>query len=270
MGELRWCQRRFYTGLGMTKKKTTPSDSARLVEEIRAYCRTHANPANALKWQRYFTEGYDAWGFTDKNDPIYTTKKVEWAANYSTLGVDGFLTAGRELFQSGKYEEGALAIQLLVPYRDELNEDRLAVLAGWFDGGVRNWAHVDVLCSELLSPLLAAGRLKEQAFHDWRTSPHRFQRRAAAVAMLGLLGLKGGPKRALAFAGPLMEDGEKVVHQGLGWLIKEVWKREPQLAEDFLMKWKDRAARLVISTACEKMTPERKLLFRAAARRKGQ
>lgn len=246
----------------MPKKRTAPSDCRRLVEEIRAYCRAHANPANAAKWQRYFTEGYDAWGFTDKNDPIYTSKQAEWAAAYASLGVDGFLEAGVELFQSGKYEEGALAIGLLKPFRDQLNEVRLAVLAGWFDGGVRNWAHADVICGELLSPLLAEGKLKPAAFHEWRSSPHRFQRRAAAVAMLGLLELKGGPKRALAFAGPMMEDGEKVVHQGLGWLIKEVWKREPELAEAFLAKWKDRAARLVISTACEKMPPERKALFR--------
>lgn len=252
----------------MLRKKTTSSDSTRLVEEIRAYCRTHANPANAAKWQRYFSEGYDAWGFTDRNDPIYTTQQSEWMAKYADLGVDGFLEAGRSLFGSGKYEEGALAIRLLVPYREEIGGDRLAALAGWFDGGVRNWAHADVLCAELLSPLLAAGRLKERALQGWRTSPHRFQRRAAAVAMLGLLSSKNGPGRALAFAGPMMEDGEKVVHQGLGWLIKEVWKREPALAEEFLLNWKDRAARLVISTACEKMTPERKLLFRSVRSKK--
>jgi hypothetical protein len=239
------------------------SDCDRLVDEIRAYCGAHANPANAAKWQRYFTEGYDAWGFTDKDDPIYTTRQAEWAAAFASLGVDGFLAAGRLLFQSGKYEEGALAIRLLKPYRDELDEARLAALAGWFDGGVRNWAHADVLCAELLSPLLAAGRFSEHAFHPWRTSPHRFQRRAAAVAMLGLLGLDGGPQRALSFAAPMMEDTEKVVHQGLGWLIKEAWKREAPGAEAFLLEWKDRAPRLIISTACQKMPPERRLLFRA-------
>ncbi len=31
----------------------------------------------------------------------------------------------------------------------------------------------------------------------------------------------------LAFIDPLMGDGEKVVHQGLGWFLREAWKRDP-------------------------------------------
>jgi 3-methyladenine DNA glycosylase AlkD len=171
------------------------------------------------------------------------------------------------LFKSGKYEEGALSIRFVKAVRDEIGEEQLAAMEGWFDGGVRNWAHVDVMCMEILSPLIEAGKLKPAALAGWRTSPHRFQRRAAVVSMLGLLKVKGGPKKMLAYIEPLMEDTEKVVHQGLGWVIKEVWKIEPELAEDFLMRWKDKSARLVISTACEKMPAEKKAQFKAVRRK---
>lgn len=237
---------------------------AQLVTAVRDYCRVHAQPERAGKWARYFTEGYDSWGLLDKAHPIFTTQLEAWAAAYAPLGLPGLLEAGRALFQSGKFEEGSVAILLVKPYRDQITSATLPALAAWFDGGVRNWAHSDVLCAELLAPLLETGRLKPAAFRNWRSSPHRFQRRAAAVALLGLLKTDGGPAQALAFIEPLMEDPEKVVHQGLGWLIKEVWKLDPALAESFLLRWKDRSPRLIISTACEKMPAADKARFKRA------
>ena len=238
-----------------------------MVAAIRDYCQKNAQPDKANKWARYFSEGYDSWGLLDKEYPIFTTQYEAWAAEYAALGLDGFIEAGRELFKSGKYEEGSLSIRFVKAMRDEIGEKQLAAMEGWFDGGVRTWAHVDVLCMELLSPLIETGKLKPAAFAAWRISPHRFQRRAAVVAMLGLLKTKGGPKKMLAFIEPLMEDEEKVVHQALGWVIKEVWKVEPELAEKFLAKWKDRSARRVISTGCEKMTAEKKAQFKASRRK---
>lgn len=240
---------------------------ALLVAAIRRYCREHAQPDKAGKWARYFTEGYDSWGLLDKGHPIFTSRLEAWAEEFAALGLDGFIEAGAELFKSGKFEEGSLAILLVKRQRDELDESRVRAMSAWFDGGVRNWAHVDVMCGELLAPLLEAGRLKAAVLEPWRVSPHRFQRRAAAVAMLGLLKTKRGPERVLSFIAPMMPDEEKVVHQGLGWVIKEVWKLDAAVAEAFLLKWKDRAARLIISTACEKMPAAEKVRFRAEKRR---
>lgn len=251
----------------MPTKKPAKISPASLVAAIRSYCQENAQPDKANKWARYFSEGYDSWGLLDKEHPIFTTQYEAWADEYAALGLDGFIEAGCELFKSGKYEEGALSIRFVKAVRDEIGEKQLAAMEGWFDGGVRNWAHVDVMCMEILSPLIETGSLKPAALAGWRTSPHRFQHRAAVVAMLGLLKTKGGPKKMLAFIEPLMEDTEKVVHQALGWVIKEVWKIEPELAEEFLLKWKDESARLVISTACEKMTAEKKAQFKASRRK---
>ncbi len=225
----------------MPARKAKSVSASNLVAAIRSYCRENAQPDKVNKWARYFSEGYDSWGLLDKNHPIFTTQQDAWAAEYAALGVEGFIEAGCELFKSGKYEEGSLSIRFVKPFKEEIDEARLEAMAGWFDGGVRNWAHADVICGELFSPLIESGKLKPAAFAAWRTSTHRFQRRAAVVAMLGLLKTKGGPKKALAFVEPMMEDQEKVVHQGLGWVVKEVWKIEPALAEEFLAKWKDRS-----------------------------
>jgi 3-methyladenine DNA glycosylase AlkD len=52
------------------------------------------------------------------------------------------------------------------------------------------------------------------------------------------------------------------VHQGIGWYLREAWKLTPEPTEAFLLKWKETAARLIFQYACEKMTKEKKELFR--------
>lgn len=248
------------------KKKAIPSP-ALLVSTVRSYCRENAQPDKADKWARYFSEGYDAWGLLERDHPVWTSQQDAWSAGFAALGPDGFIEAGCELFRSGKYEEGALAIRFLKPFSGQIDDARVSALTAWFDGGIRNWAHVDVLCGEILSPLVESGQLRPSSFKAWRTAPHRFQRRAAAVVMLGLLKTKGGPAKALAFIEPMMQDREKVAQQGLGWLIKEAWKLDPATAESFLAKHKDTASHPIITIACEKMPPEKKALFKAAKKK---
>ncbi|MBN9661198.1 MAG: DNA alkylation repair protein [Acidobacteria bacterium] len=246
----------------MSAKNSMSGEVALLAAEIRAYCAANANPALATKYARYFKEGYDAWGLLDKNHPIWNEQQTSWLEAHSKLGLKGFLLLGEELFASGKYEEGGLAIRFLKSFSGQLDGRALPSIARWFAGGIRNWAHVDVLCAEVLSPALAGGSLALSDFDTWRQSPARFQRRAVPVAMLSLLKTPAPTMELLAFVRPLMLDPERVVQQGLGWFLRETWKREPKPVEALLMEFKDQAPRVIYQYATEKMTPARKAAFR--------
>ncbi len=120
-----------------------------------------------------------------------------------------------------------------------------------------------MLCSLLLEPALLAGRMKRSDLEGWLKSPHKYQRRAVPVA---LLKCAEPPAELLRFITPLMMDGERMVQQGLGWFLRELWKRHPEPVEAFLMDWKDRAPRVIYQYATEKMPPEKKLRFRKTKR----
>jgi 3-methyladenine DNA glycosylase AlkD len=62
-----------------------------------------------------------------------------------------------------------------------------------------------------------------------------------------------------------MEDKERVVQQGVGWFLREAWKRDPAPVEIFLMEWKDTAPRLIFQYATEKMTAAQKKRYRKSA-----
>lgn len=232
-----------------------------LVREVRAYCEAHANPDGKAKWDRYFKEGFDAWGLLDKNDPLWTVKLPEWAERYSALGIDGFVACGNLLFPSGKYEEGAVACRLVEPFVREVDDARFQAVGDWFAHGISNWAQTDAICGRILGPALANGQVRIMALRGWRGSKLPFQRRAVPVSLLKPL-KKGFPGPMVKLIWAMMLDDERVVHQGLGWFLREAWKREPELVERFLMHWKDRSARLIFQYATEKMTASQKARFR--------
>jgi 3-methyladenine DNA glycosylase AlkD len=245
-----------------------------LAREIQAYCAAHADPEGARKFERYFREGYDAWGMLDRNHPFFNEQQAAWSEAYAGIGLGGFLRVGEILFASGKYEEASISIRFVENLLPQVDAATALSLSRWFEAGLRNWAHADVLCNQLLSPLLRDGRLSAEDLAPWRSSPLRFQRRAVAVALITVLpALKKGEaaspadrrtiRHLLDFLEPMMLDQERVVHQGLGWFLREAWKKDAGTVEPFLLRFKDTAARLVYQYATEKMTAEGKARFRA-------
>lgn len=240
---------------------------AELAAEIRAYCAAHPNPKLVEKYARYFKEGFDAWGLLDSKHEFWTVKEPEWRERHARWGLKGFLKLGEDLFSSGKYEEGSIAIRFVKHYGAELDSVALPALAKWFAAGLRNWAHTDVLCGEILTPALVAGRISLHDLAPWRSSKHPFQRRAVPVAMLGLVKQPFDAQALLAFIAPLMTDPARVVHQGTGWFLREMWKKQPAPVEAFLLEWKETAPRLIFQYATEKMIATQKARFKRESKR---
>lgn len=229
-----------------------------LYDEIRNYCRTNADEAIVKKYSRYFKEGYDAYGVSKEK----YEEKVDLLINDKRINMKLVLSAGRHLIKSGKYEETSFAIRLLSAFSEEFTIATYYEIEKWFEIGITNWAHTDVICGILLPPFFEKDIISLETLSNWRTANNKYQRRAVPVAMLALLKTTDGYAPLFDFIEPLMMDSERVVHQGLGWFLREAWKIKKKQTETFLLKWKNDAARVIFQYATEKMTPEQKKRFK--------
>jgi hypothetical protein len=91
------------------------------------------------------------------------------------------------LLETGKYEETSFAILLAHAYRDRFDRKAFNAMEKWFDVGIINWAHCDVLCALLMKEFFARGIITLDDLSEWRTAANKHQRRAVPVAMLNLL-----------------------------------------------------------------------------------
>jgi 3-methyladenine DNA glycosylase AlkD len=222
----------------------------RKFNEIRAYCRAHANKAIEAKYSRYFTEGYDAYGL-DKNDFGQWT---QWLENWKhEMTFDDYRLLGNKLISTGRYEETSYAIVFNSQFTDHYQREHFDIFGGWLEKDIRNWAHTDILCSLILSHFLLKKVVTPLDFASWTKSSSKWKRRAVPVTFIEILKTGISIDRLLEIIDPLMPDPEKFVQKGLGWFLREAWKVHPQAIEKYLMKWKDSCGRTIVQYATEKM-----------------
>ncbi len=229
-----------------------------LYGDIKNYCLANADKSIVRKYSRYFKEGYDAYGLTTE---LLHTKAGAILKDKST-GPDLVLQTARLLVATCNYEETIFAVLLLKPFNKLFTPGTFDEIGHWFELGIKNWAHCDVICGELLFPFLDRNIIDLNAFIPWRTAANKFQRRAVPVTMIKLLKRGTDYQPYFNFIDPMMMDTEREVHQGLGWFLREAWKIRKDDTEAFLMKWRNSAARLIFQYATEKMIPQEKLRFR--------
>jgi 3-methyladenine DNA glycosylase AlkD len=232
-----------------------------IASEVRAFGAANTNPELVRKYSKYFREGFDAYGL-DYKDPQWAAHRDDWIERLRKAGRSAYLDAGDLLTQGPKYEDTSFAIEFAVAMRDAYTPEAFRRIARWFETGIRNWAHTDLISGSVLAPFLIDGVVGLDAIAAWRTSPHKFQRRAVPVTLITLIKSRTDYKALLEIVEPLMHDPEREVHQGLGWFLREVWKKDEKLVERFLLRYKDTAPRLIIQYATEKMTPAQKQRFR--------
>jgi 3-methyladenine DNA glycosylase AlkD len=231
-----------------------------IAQEIREFCSANADDKVVQKYARFFTEGYDAYGLTTE---VFMDQKNKFNQTCrAQLSIDDALQLGDLLLRSGKYEEGSFAIHIILSYRDEFSPEVFQQLGQWLEDGIRNWAHTDVLCGQVLSIFFEETLVEIDSMASWRESQSKWRRRAVPVTLIEPLKAGRDPEPLLSAIEPLMLDEDRFVHQGLGWFLREAWKRYPDTIEAFLLKWKDTAPRKIFQYATEKMTQENKSRFR--------
>ncbi|MCU4163530.1 DNA alkylation repair protein [Carboxylicivirga caseinilyticus] len=183
-------------------------------------------------------------------------------ATREEVDLDLVLQTAELLVPTGKYEDTIFAFSLASKFKKDFTKDTFSAIEKWFLIGISNWAHTDTICGELTPYFLDKGIVTLEDFDSWRIAKNKFQRRAVPVSFIKPFKKGYDLNLLLDYIDPLMMDKERVVHQGLGWFLRECWKKDPMPVERFLQKWKNDAARLIFQYATEKMTKEYRQNFR--------
>ena len=229
-----------------------------LFSEIQNYCIANASETLVKKYTRYFKEGYNAYGLS----PELLQSKVDDIVKVQSINFKVIIETSHLLVPTGKYEETSFAILLIKEFKKQFAPEIFDEIEKWFDLGINNWAHTDTICGDLISVFLEKKILTFDRLGKWRTSTNKFQRRAVPVALIKMLKYSNEYQPLFDFIEPMMMDEEREVHQGLGWFLREAWKKNPEQTEMYMMQWKDTAPRLIFQYATERMKPEQKQHFK--------
>ena len=240
----------------MQPRRTATSVARAIVAHLKA----HGSPEHAAGVQWFFKEEVRSHGWYTADLRRYARAlHKELAPNQPLL-----LDAAERLFAGPVLEEKALAVTMLEPSLTRFGAAEFARFERWL-GKVSSWADHDALAMFLIGPMLVADPARVKRPLRWAASPNRWRRRAAAVSLIH--GIRRGLfyDEAVAVTVRLIADRDDMVQKGLGWMLREWAKHDPKAALPVLMEIRARASRLVLRTACEKLTPA--LRQRVLARR---
>ena len=241
-------------------KQKQDQEVQRIKRDIQSFVVNNGSNSVIKKYSRYFKEGYDPYGVPPEK---MSAKIKEWFETCEdTLSIKQIVDLCEELMKSGKYEETSTAIGFMRRLRESYNKSLFNTMGRWFEKYIKNWAHCDGACGEVLYPFVEDKVVDFKDLLKWADSSGKWRRRAVPVTMVTVVAKTGKVTQALQASKKLILDPERVVHQGVGWLLRETWKKSPRKVEDFLYKWKDQAPRLIIQYATEKIDKQKRKRFR--------
>ena len=231
-------------------------------KEIINFCLANTDDTIIKKYSKYFKEGYDGYGIETK---IFESQKNLWLDSWKDeMTISEYLELGDLLLSTGKFEEASYAIGFIASKKDEYSTETFDRIGKWLDIGIQNWANTDVLCMLVLPEFINNKIIEPKDFINWTKSESKWKRRAVPVSFYELIKKGQSPEPFFSVIERLMEDKEEDVQKGLGTLLREIWKIQPEIAESFLLKWKDKCGRKIIQYATEKMDKNSKEKFKRA------
>jgi 3-methyladenine DNA glycosylase AlkD len=221
---------------------------------VRKGLRDAGNPEDAVFLQRFFKTGPGQYGEGDHFLGIRVPATRSLARQFADLP----LVETEKLLQDKWHEARSLALVLMVGrYERGDAGERARVYRTYLANTARinNWDLVD-----LSAPNIVGAHLESRSrapLDKLAQSRSLWERRIAIVATYWFIRLRQFDD-TLRVSAALLGDEHDLIHKAVGWMLREVGKRDESVLERFLDEHATTMPRTALRYSIERMTPERR------------
>jgi 3-methyladenine DNA glycosylase AlkD len=122
-----------------------------------------------------------------------------------------------------------------------------------------NWDLVDVTCRDVIGSFLL-DKEDRKALYELAKSDNLWEQRIAIVSTWTFIKHRQFDD-TLAIAEKLLDHKHDLMHKAVGWMLREVGKKDRQTLVDFLEKHHKKMPRTALRYAIEHFSPEEKVFF---------
>ncbi len=210
-----------------------------------------ADPEKARLLSGFFKTGEGEYGEGDIFLGVTVPETRKIAKRYSSMPLEG--VAG--LLRSRIHEERLAGLLILVDkYRKAKHDEARKRIFRFYlanTQGVNNWDLVDLSTPEIVSDYLLE-HVKERAIlYRLARSRNLWERRIAIMGTFCLIKARQFGD-ALGIARMLLKDEHDLIHKAVGWMLREIGKRDQAAEEQFLRKHCKTMPRTMLRYAIEK------------------
>ena len=227
-----------------------------MLNELRAELKSLGDVKQAKVLQRFFKTGKGQYGEGDVFLGIKVPVQREIAKKYLNLG----FVELQELLNSKIHEERLVALIILTDQfkkakKDKLQQRRVFEFYMKNTFRVNNWDLVD-----LSAPTIVGGYLQVEGTEILKylaKSENLWERRIAILATLPLIKQRKFGE-TLALSELLINDKHDLMHKAVGWMLREIGKKNLEVLELFLSAHYKQMPRTMLRYAIEKFPEEKR------------
>ena len=224
------------------------------LREVKRELHALTNAREAEHFQRFFKTGKGQYGEGDRFLGIRVPQLRALVRGFRSLPVEHVLT----LLRSEWHEQRLLALLLLVEhYRRGTDAERKAIYRAYLAHTqyINNWDLVDSSAEHIVGPQLNPE--KPRALDALVRSELLWERRIAVLATFHWV-KQSEFRPTLLMAKRLLNDRHDLIHKAVGWMLREVGKRDLAVEERFLRVHHRGMPRTMLRYAIERLPEPRR------------
>ncbi len=219
-------------GRSKAVRERSPGAEVRAIEAI---LRPLGTPERTEGAKSYLKSDLDFLGVTT---PDLRAAVRSWLKAHPDLDRSSLLALAGALWNTRIHELRAFGMELLQARVAFLQSEDVDLLEEILRRS-RSWAYVDFIAVQIVGPLVERDRRLNARLDRWVKDPDFWLRRSAVLALLLPLRHGGGDwPRFVRYADRLLEEKEFFIRKALGWVLREVSKKDPQRVREFLRERK--------------------------------
>jgi len=223
------------------------------IRQIISRLKELGDPEIAAHSQRFFKTGKGEYAEGDKFLGIRVPDLRKCVKEYRDIPLENTL----ELLRSPFHEARLLALFILVAkYSSKNNTEKGYIYKSYLShtAYINNWDLVDCSAEHIVGAHLFNG--DKGPIYRLAVSNSLWERRIGVMATFHFV-KRNQFSDTLAIAELLLMDPEDLIHKAVGWMLREVGKRDLRAEEKFLVKFYREMPRTMLRYAIEKL-PEKK------------
>lgn len=239
------------------------NDPVPQVAELQRALRACGDPATAAQSMQFFKTGKGQYGEGDRFLGIRVPDLRRLAKTWQALPMEDI----EALLESSWHEARMLALLLLVRQFDAAGtEARRGAIYRFYlqhTPRINNWDLVDCSAEHIIGAYLYSR--DRTPLRRLARSACLWERRIAVLATFHFI-RRGDCADTLALAADLLQDREDLMHKAVGWMLREVGKRDNDLLETFVKTHGRAMPRTMLRYAIERWpAPLRKAVLQETA-----
>ena len=201
-----------------------------MLEKLKKELQKNSSKEKAEIYSKFFKTQKGEYGEGDIFIGLTVPKQREIAKKYSNLS----LSKIQQLLKSKIHEYRLTALLIICKKYKKAKEEEKANIFNFYlknTKKINNWDLVDISAPNIVGNFLLDK--KKSVLYNLANSSNLWEKRIAIVSTLYFIQKKEF-EDALAISEILLKDKHSLIHKAVGWMLREIGKRNEPILEDFL------------------------------------